>query len=324
MGCSPTGWSAVNSASANSTLAAVLAGFMINGIILLLSRKPTQMSPRYVQALSLLFAAFVVLGLDAYLFGLVTGDSMKIIACRRIWTEAMFAAGLLAIGSVAIIVGFVLLFDAFFNDVMKGQPGSEWGASLKMLETLCNAIRGGVAAATMILLYLTVRSYLLAVFNDKVPIVAALFIRLYLYVGIYGGIFIIALVTFLAPNPISKWLMRKPHQFIRTLKLAIISAVGYSVAACFAAASAASWPADEWNPTYPLVRLVIGVTVVWVSVVTFVPIFLLLARTIPGFATEHPETTAFQQLPEATVDKLSLPTHAPDRTLREHLEQFAK
>jgi hypothetical protein len=316
VGCSLTGWSAVNSALANSTLAAVLAGFMINGIILLLSRKPTQMSPRYVQALSLLFAAFVVLGLDAYLFGLVTGDSMKIIACRRIWTEAMFAAGLLAIGSVAIIVGFVLLFDAFFKDVMKGQPESEWRASLKMLESLCNAIRGGVAVATIVLLYLTVRSYLLAVFDDKVPILAELFIRLYLYVGVYGGIIAIAVVTFLAPNRISRWLMMaEPHQFIRTLKLAIISAVGYSVTACFAAASAASWPADEWNPAYPLVRLVIGATVVWVSMVTFVPIFLLLARTIPDFATEHRKATALQQLPEPAVDKLPLPASAPDRTL---------
>jgi hypothetical protein len=38
----------------------------------------------------LLFAAFVTLGLDAYLFGLVTGDSTNILgkvsACRRTWT----------------------------------------------------------------------------------------------------------------------------------------------------------------------------------------------------------------------------------------------
>lgn len=53
--------------------------------------------PSCVQALSLLFAAFVVLGLDAYLFGLVTGDAGQLTR-RRAWTEAMYAAGLLGVG----------------------------------------------------------------------------------------------------------------------------------------------------------------------------------------------------------------------------------
>jgi hypothetical protein len=302
MGCSLTGWSAVASASANTTLAAVLAGFMINGIILLLSRKPTQMSPRYVQALSLLFAAFVILGLDAFLFGLVTGDSTAIIgkvsACRRAWTEAMFAAGLLAIGAVAIVVGFVLLFDAYFSDLWKGKYESEWGTSLRMLETLCNAIRVGVAIATIDLLYLSVKSYLLAVFNGHVPILATVFIHLYLY----GGIFAIVVVTFLAlvrPKPsarykilykISKWWLTSdntPH-FVTTLKIAIYSSVGYTLISVLAAAGSASWTARDWNPAYPLVRLVIAATVVWVSIVSLVPILLLLARTSPDFAKEHP------------------------------------
>ena len=175
MGCSLTGWSAVASASANTTLAAVLAGFMINGIILLLSRKPTQMSPRCPSA-ELAVRGICYSGLDAFLFGLVTGDSTAIIgkvsACRRVWTEAMFAAALLAIGAVAIVVGFVLLFDAYFSNLLKGKYESEWGTSLRMLETLCNAIRVGVAIATIDLLYLSVKSYLLAVFNGYVPILA--------------------------------------------------------------------------------------------------------------------------------------------------------
>ncbi len=39
-GCSVTVWSAVSSAMANATLAAVLAGFMITGIILVLGNCP--------------------------------------------------------------------------------------------------------------------------------------------------------------------------------------------------------------------------------------------------------------------------------------------
>jgi hypothetical protein len=70
MGCEVDGWSAVSSATANAALAGVLAGFMLNGVAVLLGR--TEKGPRFIQALTLLFAAFVALGLDAYLWGLVT------------------------------------------------------------------------------------------------------------------------------------------------------------------------------------------------------------------------------------------------------------
>ena len=95
MGCSNAGWSAVSSAGPMSALAGVLAGFMLNGIVVLLSQ--TMKDIGKVRALGLLLAAFVALGLDSYLFALVTGDS----SCHRAWTEAMLAAGLLGIGTVA-------------------------------------------------------------------------------------------------------------------------------------------------------------------------------------------------------------------------------
>ena len=100
MNCANAGWSAVTSAQANATLAGVLAGFMLNGIVVLLSRMMTEFAK--VRTLALLFTAFVALGLDSYLFGLVTGDS----ECHRAWSEAMLAAGLLGMGAVAIIAGF--------------------------------------------------------------------------------------------------------------------------------------------------------------------------------------------------------------------------
>ena len=65
MGCGSAGWSAVSSAGANSALAGVLAGFMLNGIVVLLSRTITDIGK--VRALGLLLAAFVALGLDSYL-----------------------------------------------------------------------------------------------------------------------------------------------------------------------------------------------------------------------------------------------------------------
>ena len=111
--CASTGWSAVSSALANATLAGLLAGFMLNGIVVLLSRQPEPgQRVGYFQSASLLFAAFVTLGLDSFLFGLITGDTATV-ACRRAWTEAMFAAGLLGVGTVAVVVSIVFLLGVF-------------------------------------------------------------------------------------------------------------------------------------------------------------------------------------------------------------------
>jgi hypothetical protein len=121
--------------------------------------------------LSLLFAAFVTLGLDAYLFGLVTGDSTKILgrfsACRRAWTEATLAAGLLAIGAVAIIAGFVFLFTVYLNDTTQD---CELKSSMDLLATLCGVLRAGVALVVVAVLFMTVRSYWHALFPGKPPI----------------------------------------------------------------------------------------------------------------------------------------------------------
>jgi len=324
MGCSLTGWSAVASASSDGTLAAVLAGFMISGIVLLLSFMPSSTNPRYIQALSLMFAAFIVLGLDAFLFGVVTGDSTAVIgkvsACRRTWTEAMFAAGLLGIGAVAIVVGFVLLFDVYFsNSVQRGSDWQEWRASLKMLETLCNAIRGGVAVATIDLLYLTARSYLLAIFNGNVPILGtAVFLHGYLYAGILAVavVTITALIRQSIPKRFSRWyrfsrwLMTEDRQhFVKTLKVAIYSSVGYAVISVLATAATASWPAKDWNPGYPWVRATIAGTVVWVSIAALVPILLLLARTIPDFASGNREQPTQDDTPGEPASTEAPPVH---------------
>ena len=77
VGCSVTGWSAVASASANASLAAVLAGFMINGIVLVLAYKPSEMKAEYIQALALLFAAFV--GLVMLTVGATFKSSLRIV-----------------------------------------------------------------------------------------------------------------------------------------------------------------------------------------------------------------------------------------------------
>lgn len=291
-GCSVTVWSAVASATANATLAAVLAGFMINGIILVLGNT-TVMRAEYVQALTLMFAAFVALGLDAFLFGIVTGESTKVIhgvtACRRAWTESMFAAGLLGIGAVAIVVSFIVLFSAYLPNAK--HAGSEWMPSLEMLDRLSSLIRGGVAVGVVAFLYLTARSYLQAVFTGHVPILGKLFLIGYVIIG-GAAVVVMTVATALAgvDNDIAKFLrVDDKKQLTAALGFAIWASVIYTVLSALMTAAAASISARFWNPAYPGVRVIFAVTVAWVSVVSLVPLLFLLYRTVPGLTKPLPD-----------------------------------
>jgi hypothetical protein len=283
VGCSLTGWSAVTSALANATLAAVLAGFMINGMILVLGRKPTAMTARYVQAVSFMFAAFFVLGLDAYLFGLVTGDSTQIIdnvsACRRTWTEAMFAAGLLGIGAVAIIVGFVILFDTDLSSVR--QDRQDLWKALQMLKGLCLFLRRVVAFIVIGLLWVTAKSYLLAVFNDRIPTLGKIFIY-----G-YGGVALLAIPVVIAASFARRYLS---FPSIKALRFAIYSSVVYALISVALAGFTASGSIHDWGRTDPVARVMISVALVWVLVASLIPLFSLLVCSVPTFASpQKPE-----------------------------------
>jgi hypothetical protein len=186
--CASTGWSAVSSALANATLAGLLAGFMLNGIVVLLSRQPGPgQRVGYFQSASLLFAAFVTLGLDSFLFGLITGDQADV-ACRRAWTEAMFAAGLLGVGTVAVVVSIVFLLGVFFDPAIRqarsgkeapeGSAGKSPGEaadedlirkSNDLLAMLGSLLRPGVALLVVGLLVMTAASYLFAFFRAHAP-----------------------------------------------------------------------------------------------------------------------------------------------------------
>ena len=294
MGCSVTGWSAVASATANAVLAAVLAGFMINGIVLVLGRRPEEMTGEYIQAVSLLFAAFVALSLDAYLFGFVTGDTNNVSACRRVWTEAMFAAGLLGIGAVAIIVGFVMLFDAYLGTAKQdgrdsdGQDSDERERkdSLRLLQAVCNVLRRTVAFIVVGLLWMATESYLFAVFHEHIPSLGKVFLIAY-----GSGIFVALVLVIVEAKHRGFVEFREdsPRRILRiapmkAFRIAIYSSVSYSVFSVVLAGFAASRPIGDWGPTNLLTRVMICVAVVWVLLVSLIPLVFLLASTVPRFA----------------------------------------
>ena len=353
--CTSTDWSAVSSATANATLAGVLAGFMINGIVLLLSTTPaTRQRAGYVQGAGLLFTALVALGLDAYLFGLVTGDTADR-ACRRAWTEAMFAAGLLGVGAVAVVVAIVFLLGVFFGETSatagSGNKEPVPGANLQpsgideskalkksndMLSTICVWLRPGVAAVVVSFFLLTARSYLSAVFNGSPPSWANTLLIVMTIVD-YAAIILFVAVYNLHPrkrdgnvarddnvrqatpdSPPSKWI---PSQLwkhlagpqkeyfvnnsilngflnwvweelqpdgsgeVTTLNLAIFCSLIYSVASAGAAGLAILSSVTFWNsPTAGVAAVAIALTVIWVLLVSLLPLSALLA---PAFGPQR-------------------------------------
>lgn len=330
-GCSATGWSAVGSALANSTLAGVLAGFMINGIVMVLSNKPAEMKTEYVRGLSLLFAAFLALGVDAFLFGLVSGDSNSnsVSACRRAWTEAMLGAGLLAVGTVSIIAGFVYLFAAYFSS-----PKADWEESVEMLKTLCNLVRVGVAVTVVACLYMTTRSYLYAIYDGSIPTNERYFLYEYVAYGLFIVVFVvIALRSHSFDNQVSRLVRANSNEGLFTaLKFGIYSSVLYTVISAVVAALVATSSSGFWYPVDWRVKLITDGAAVWVSLVSLVPLLFLLGSAVPPFGqpslpNRHPRVAHIDapspQCP-ATIQAVASPPAPRTGAEAEHAESPAE
>ncbi len=295
MGCSVGRWSAVTSATPNATLAGVLAGFLLNAIILVLTRGPAGFGQ--VRALSFLFAAFVALALDSYLFGLVTGDH----TCRRAWTEAMLAAGLLGLGAVAIIAGFALLMAEYI-------PTGEIPESKQLLDTLFNVLRGGVALVVLTAFFMTSWNFLYSVLGDGVPGYAKLFLRIYAFaIGFLAVLAVI--ITSVHPDSSNRFWKswkrlstgwrnlytqklevdsseEKGNKQPRQLGPATYSTLVYTILSVMFASLVASSSARDWSPASVWVKIAVPGTIVWVLLISLIPLFFLLVRSVPSFTAE--------------------------------------
>ena len=295
MGCASGDWSAVTSALPNATLAGVLAGFLLNGIVVFLIRGTETFEQ--VRALSFMFAAFVALALDSYLFGLVTGDR----TCQRAWTEAMLAAGLLGIGAVAIIAGFGLMVAAYV-DTDKIRRGSK-----SMLERLFRFLRVGVAIVVMAALFVTSWNYPDAVFGDSVPPYARPLLRACIGLGIVVLVAIILMIaTSESDNRSLKRLKgftgRLRHLFehkpkvdvgeaetsevFRQFSPAIYSTLGYTVVTVVLACLVAGSTPGHWHAADALGKIAFVAIIFWVLVIFLVPLACLLVGSVPSFKAE--------------------------------------
>jgi hypothetical protein len=162
-GCPIHGWSVIASASMESQLAGVLAGFVFTGIVLLFGRR----GARSTQALGLFCAAFVVLGFDSLLYGLISGEGSDHF-CARVWSEGMAAAGMLAVGAMAIITGISWLLASHMEEVAEPHEDSLKDRSAKVidLDRLVRLMAYGVGVGVMLLLAAVAYDYLAIVFRS--------------------------------------------------------------------------------------------------------------------------------------------------------------
>jgi MFS family permease len=263
-----------------------------------------------VRALALLLAAFVALGLDSYLFGLVTGDS----SCNRAWTEAMLAAGLLGIGAVAIIAGFGLLVAEYVS-------GND-RESVTLLRTLFDFLRVGVVLVVLGLLFMTSWNYLYTVLGKHVPGYAKDLLWIYLGIGLAALVIIIVrnattaeqarkLLDFLSAHQANRLMRamqaiidRLPAKLQRMLKAAVhwirdyldgprelkqkvnravYSSFVYAIGCVMGATFFARTSPRHWDHPDTWVTAAFIATVGWVLLASLVPLFYLLVRCAPPF-----------------------------------------
>jgi hypothetical protein len=105
--CNELPWNPVAAGGSYAQLAGVLAGFVLAGIVVLLS--DTRRSIAHPRALALMVPAFFVLTVDAFLFTVVSGEQ----DCPRAWSETMLAGGLLGVGGLAVFAGIAWLLFSY-------------------------------------------------------------------------------------------------------------------------------------------------------------------------------------------------------------------
>jgi hypothetical protein len=115
-----TAWSILQSASPNSQLAGVLAGFQI-AVIAFLFAKPKRIN---AHAIGLFASGVFILGLDSYLFSLLTGMDLHSKSrpniCSIVWAQGMAASGMSAVGGTVLVSGLGWMLISYGEDLVQG------------------------------------------------------------------------------------------------------------------------------------------------------------------------------------------------------------
>ncbi len=279
--CPGTDWSPIANAPTNSQLAGVIAGFVFAGLVMLLSqRDPGKVR---MQALSLLLASFIMLALDSYLYSLIAGDTATLDACPRIWTESMYAGGLLGVGGVAMTSAIAWLFAAHFEGFYMSRPDMGSGAEgpgshfvgFGSVERFARTALYSVATVVSILLSVTGLDYLNVMYDREPP--GWLMAAVILYpLGILSMIIILRFRA--RRGQAYRNRSRNPPEHLgAALHVSVYGAIFYATISMVLVGIAATVPTDKWNaaPSW------VPVTTTMISLLLPAPILVALVYAVP-------------------------------------------
>lgn len=259
-------WNPITASGPQSAVAAVLAGFVFAGIVVVLSARPKHPS-QASQALKLLFTAFLGLAVASYLLADVTGEQ----TFSRADTIVAVTGGLFATFAIVMLVSLTWLVVAYERDLDH------------VLEFLHGLIY--VAAAFVVLLLcISSQSYLSDEIKPRGPPSVISY-------SIYGVGVLVGLTT-LAALAWPKWLRKVPPQ---PLSLQLLQerwnknvnrcgriALVYLALVSLGAGVVLALPKDWYTP----MQAPFAYTVAWTALLLPLPVLALaakaLAKGIPG------------------------------------------
>jgi hypothetical protein len=321
-GCPSHGWSIITSASANSQLAGLLAGFLFSGIVILFALK----GPKHTKALGLFCATFFALGFASYLFNLVGGDTADP-HCARVWSEGMAAIGMGGVGGAGLFSGICWLLSVHVDTVTTPQDGTEksavathvLGRQTPRLDLIGSLMVHGTNIIISLLLARTAFDYLGVVYEQRARWIAALWQWVYAIPAVVVGTTLI-----LAWYRTRRWSktgsVRYDDGRRRSISFAVYGVLTYAVVGSVFAGALTNLPDSFWpHPPLPLVITTVAIELLMPGTLL---VGLVLALPFPGppkqeiVPTDEHEGTgqqATQSLPHTSPQQnVSMPGIAPD------------
>ncbi|WP_250038215.1 hypothetical protein [Paractinoplanes maris] len=292
--CPTADWSPVASAESNTQLAAVLAGFVFAGLVMLLSeRRP---GPTRVRTIGLFCAAFIVLGLASYLFGLVTGDTDPA-ACKRAWTETVVASGLLGLGAVAMVSGIAWLLAAYLVATPEGGDGGTSGLALDRLGQVVAVILYGVIAVVATLMAVTVYGYVRAWYATPSGWITGSLIA-------YTPVLLVVLITWRRLRPPRDG---ESERSIDAMFVGTLTAVGYAVVGSVFTGVVASTHISYWEKPSAGWLVVTALLALLVPAPTLVSLAYAVPSLTRGSQRDRPPASSEPAGPAAGVSTPTAP-----------------
>jgi hypothetical protein len=139
------------------------------------ARKNAARSMHQVQTIALFTVSFIILGIDSWLFSVVAGNRPVMVVgvdlnvipppepCGRVWSQALMAMGMLALGAIAMVCNITSLF-------LSQQLAIKDQKSRNYLRFFLLNLTGVAILGVITFLGADTLNYLDVVYNDHVPL----------------------------------------------------------------------------------------------------------------------------------------------------------